>query len=72
MKQIKTVIRPLDQVRQFDKDVNTLLANGWTLKNRKVIGMEGEPNEVGSAPVIHALYAELERYNPPFPEEITL
>lgn len=71
MQQIKTVIRPADRVAQFDAEVNKLLADGWTLRTRKAIGVESEPNEVGSTAVISALYAELDRHVPPFPEEVT-
>lgn len=61
MKEIKTVIRPIEDVKNYDEYINKLLENGWSLKNRSFISLNGEPNEVGSKPVIKAFYAELER-----------
>ena len=72
MKQIKTVICPIYEPVSFDKKINGLLAAGWYMKKRTLISINGEPNEVGSAPVIQALYAEFEKHVPPFPEEITM
>lgn len=72
MKQIKTVIQPIEQPKFFDELVNCLLINGWELKTRKIINSTGELSEAFNAPVVRFLYAELERNEPPFPEEITL
>ncbi len=72
MKQIKTVIKPIYEAEIYDKSVNRLLNDGWEMKKRTIISAKGEPNEVGSTPIIQCLYAEFERYVPPFPEEITL
>lgn len=72
MEQIKTVVEPFELSDRFDRKVNSLLSEGWKLKKRTIVSASGEPNEVGSAPVVCSLYAELERYIPPFPEEITL
>lgn len=72
MKQIKTVIRPFALAAEFDKQVNGFLSEGWELKKRGMTYASGEPNEVGSCATIQVLYAELERQQKPFPEEITL
>lgn len=72
MKEIKTVIRPIEGVKSYDKYINELLKNGWSLKKRDFITLNGELNEVGSKPIIKALYAELERNNDFYFEEITL
>ena len=56
----------------FDNTVNNLLNDGWTLKTRKVIASQGELSEAFNIPIVRFLYAELERQQPPFPEEITL
>lgn len=72
MKQIKTVIQPLNHAKFFDELVNCLLIDGWTLKTRKIINTPGEPSEAFNVSMERLLYAELERHEPPFPEEITL
>ncbi len=72
MKQIKTVIEPIERPNCFDALVNCLLIDGWELKTRKIIKSTGELSEAFNAPVVRFLYAELERHEPPFPEEITL
>ena len=72
MKQIKTVILPIEQANFFDALVNSLLIDGWQLKERKIISGTGELSEAFSAPVVRFLYADLERQEPPFPEEITI
>lgn len=72
MKQIKTVIEPIERPKCFDALVNCLLIDGWELKTRKIINSTGELSEAFNAPVVRFLYAELERNEPPFPEEITL
>ena len=72
MKQIKTVIQPIEQPKSFDSLVNYLLTDGWELKTRKIITTTGELSEAFNAATVRFLYAELERNEPPFPEEITL
>lgn len=72
MKQIKTILAPINNTIQYDNAINSLLANGWELKKRKIITTQGELSEAFNAPMVRFLYAELERYKPPFPEEITI
>lgn len=72
MKQIKTVIHPIERAHIFDSEINRLLIGGWVLKKRTVTNMRGEVSEAFNTAIIQALYAELERYIPPFPEEVTL
>ena len=72
MKQIKTVVYPIEYAHRYDKEINDLLADGWTLKRRNITNMCGEISEAFSSPIIKVLYAELERNIPPYPEEITL
>lgn len=72
MKQIATVIQPIEQAKSFDALVNSLLNDGWELKARKIISTKGELSEAFNAPDVRFLYAELEQHKPPFPEEITL
>ena len=71
MKQIKTVILPIEQAKLFDELVNCLLIDGWQLKERKTINGTGELSEAFNASVVRFLYADLERQEPPFPEEMT-
>lgn len=72
MKKIATVIQPIEQAKSFDALVNSLLFEGWELKVRKIISAKGELSEAFNAPDVRFLYAELERIEPPFPEEITI
>lgn len=72
MKQIQTVIRPASSATQFDRDVNHLLNDGWKLKSRKLIGTPGDISEAYNFPVIHVLYAELEKESADRFEEVTL
>lgn len=72
MKQIKTVVRPIEYAHEYDKEINSLLADGWILKKRMITNMSGEISEAFNSPIILSLYAELERNVPPYPEEITL
>lgn len=51
--------------------VNRLLDSGWELKSRKIINVPGDISESFNFPVIHVLYAELEKESFEF-EEITL
>jgi hypothetical protein len=69
MIQIKTVIEPIERANSFDKIVNDLLNDGWTLQTRKMLTTQGELSEAFNAAVIRFLYAELEK---PFFEEITI
>lgn len=71
MKQIKTVIQPIEKANSFDIAVNELLREGWELKTRKIIHTQGELSEAFNAPVVRFLYAELEKQQPIF-EEVTL
>lgn len=43
-----------------------------TLKKRELIGVEGEPSDAYNVTVVKALYAELERQAPDYPEESTI
>lgn len=72
MKQIKTVIRPISSATQFDMAVNRLLDNGWELKSRKIIDTPGDISEAFNFPVIHVLYAELEKESADRFEEVTV
>lgn len=72
MREIKTVLKPLEHATSFDMLVNSLLVDGWELKQRKIINTQGELSEAFNAAAVCFLYAELERHSPPFPEEITL
>lgn len=72
MKEIKTVVQPIEYAHHFDTLVNCLLIDGWELKNRKVVTAPGELSEAFNASVVRLLYAELERHNPPYPQEITI
>ena len=72
MKQIKTVIRPISSATQFDMTINRLLGDGWELKNRKIIDAPGDISEAFNFPVIHVLYAELEKESAEKFEEVTL
>lgn len=38
MKQIKTVMHPINAVAEFDAEVNALLADGWRLVQRSIVG----------------------------------
>ena len=72
MKQIKTVLRPIEQVDSFDIEVNRLLTEGWTLRKRETLKALGDLSEAFNAAHVSILYAELEREAPPYPEEVTL
>ena len=72
MKQIKTVIRPISSATQFDMTINRLLGDGWELKNRKIIDTPGDISEAFNFPVVHVLYAELEKESAEKFEEVTL
>ena len=72
MKQIKTIIEPIERAKCFDALVNCYLIDGWQLTKREIISIPGEPSDAFNASAVRFLYAELERQEPPFPEEITL
>jgi hypothetical protein len=72
MRQIKTVSAPFERAEWFDDAVNDLLADGWNLTKRDILYVPGVLSEAFNAPTVRVLYAELERYEPPFPEEITI
>lgn len=71
MRQIKTVIQPVSHAAQFDAEVNTLLAAGWTLKRQEVLKLASDPSDAFNVASFPALYAELTREVPPWPEEVT-
>lgn len=71
MKQIKTILRPYEDLNAFDESVNKLLAEGWALKKREIQKVSGEISEAFAAPVVYVLYAELEKTIAEF-EEVTL
>lgn len=71
MKQIKTIIKPYEQLYSYDDEVNRYLSEGWKIRNREIQRVSGEINEAYNAPSIYVLYAELEKDIPTF-EEITL
>lgn len=71
MKQIKTVIQPINSAGRFDNEVNELIKNGWVLNKREIIKSLGEMSDSFNIPVVQVLYAELERAEMVF-EEITL
>ena len=72
MKQIKTVIEPIEHAKCFDALVNCYLIDGWKITKRKIITVPGEISEAFNSAPVQFLYAEMERHEPPFPEEITL
>lgn len=69
MKQIKTVIYPISEAREFDQQINNLIANGWAL-TRRALTTTQDISEAFNIASIPMLYAELEHYNK-F-EEVTL
>jgi hypothetical protein len=71
MKQIKTIIKPYEQLYSYDEEVNKHLSEGWKLNKREIQRVSGEITEAFTVPVIFVLYAELEKEIPAF-EEITL
>jgi hypothetical protein len=71
MKQIKTIIKPYEQLYSYDEEVNKYLSEGWKLNKRETQRVSGEITEAFTVPVIFVLYAELEKEIPAF-EEITL
>ena len=72
MKQIKTVICPIEYAYSFDKEINRLIADGWDMSNRGLISTRGEVSEAFNTSIVQSLYAELERNTKPYPEEVTL
>jgi len=71
MKQIKTVIRAIYCTKQFDDEVNNLIATGWRLVKREPATIPELPTEAFNTTVLNVLYAELEKDIPPYPEEVT-
>ena len=61
MKQIKTVIYPIEKAELFDLKINQLIYEGWMLNKREVIGIAGTPSESFNIPIVKSLYAELVR-----------
>lgn len=59
--QIKTIVKPYEQLQKFDEEVNSLLADGWHLRERKIQRVPGEINEAFNIPEKYILYAGLER-----------
>ena len=55
MKQIKTVIEPIERAVTFDTLITGLLSNGWELKIRKIINSTGELSEAFNVPVVRFL-----------------
>lgn len=72
MKKIKTVICPLERSKQYDDEINKLLAAGWTIRKRDFINVPGEISEAFNITTKQLLYAELERFEPPLFEEVTM
>lgn len=64
MKQIKTITYRLNNSKDFDKEVNEAIKEGWTLIERKVLLMSAQPND-GRTYMHNMLYAELERFTEP-------
>ncbi len=71
MKQIKTIIKPYEQLYSYDKEINRYLSEGWKLTKREIQRVSGEISEAFYAPSIYVLYAELEKDISAF-EEVTL
>ena len=72
MREIKTVIQPVEKARCFDAIVNSYLADGWILAKRETKAIPGDIAESYSMQVVTVLYAELEKWDPIIPEEVTL
>lgn len=72
MREIKTVIQPVDKPRCFDAIVNSYLADGWILAKRETKAIPGDITESYNRQIVNVLYAELEKWEPIIPEEITL
>ena len=70
--EIRSVLMTVYRIGDFDAEVTALLADGWRLVKRELVRVEGEPNEAYNAPVVKALYAELERSGQHWPEESTI
>lgn len=60
MRQIKTVIRPVERADEFDSEVNKLLRRGWRMKRRETLSLPMLQTQM--------LYAELERDFGPLPD----
>lgn len=53
MRQIKTVVLPVEQAEEFDTRVNLLIRRGWKVKRRETLNHPEQQSPM--------LYAELER-----------
>lgn len=71
MKQIKTILLPYSELEKYDREVNKLLAEGWSLRKREIQKVAGEVSEAFTVPAVYVLYAELDRFVMPF-EEVTI
>lgn len=71
MRQIKTILCPVDCSSDFDEAVNAAITDGWKLVSRRLTDPISLPGNDISAYTTRVLYAELERYVPEYPEEIT-
>lgn len=72
MRQIKTIVRPVDYSAGFDAEVNAAIMDGWRLVSRRLTDPISLPGNDVSAYTARVLYAELERNEPEYPEEVTL
>lgn len=70
--EIRSVLMTVYRISDFDAEVNALLSDGWRLVKRELVRVEGEPSEACTVPIVKALYAELERQTPDYPEESTI
>ena len=61
LKEVKTVICPIEDVERFDIVINKLLKENWILKKREVIKTRSVIADSFNASFIQALYAELEK-----------
>lgn len=61
MRQIKTILRPVERAAEFDMEVNKLLRRGWSMKRQEVLKLPDAPNEAFNVATFPVLYAELER-----------
>jgi hypothetical protein len=71
LKQIKTIIKPYEQLYDYDEEVNRYLSEGWELTKREIQRISGEISEAFCVPPVYVLYAELEKDIQTF-EEVTL
>lgn len=67
MYQIKTVIKMLTEFMDFDRLVNGLIADGWTLGMRDVVYPPSQPTHSDKV-LVPILYAELYKDRPTAPD----